>query len=64
MIWVCGLTDVVQLFTSGTRMVPCDFLIPAQSHHPIRDNLHHKVLAEHYGMVTSMYVRVMSDIYT
>lgn len=28
---------------SGTRMVPCDFLIPAQSQHPIRDNLHHKV---------------------
>ncbi|XP_035760045.1 glucose-6-phosphate isomerase-like, partial [Neolamprologus brichardi] len=26
-----------------TRMVPCDFLIPAQSQHPIRDNLHHKV---------------------
>lgn len=28
---------------SGTRMVPCDFLIPAQSQHPIRENLHHKV---------------------
>lgn len=24
-------------------MVPADFLIPAQSQHPIRDNLHHKV---------------------
>lgn len=27
----------------GTRMIPADFLIPAQSQHPIRDNLHHKV---------------------
>lgn len=24
-------------------MIPADFLIPAQSQHPIRDNLHHKV---------------------
>lgn len=24
-------------------MVPSDFLIPAQTQHPIRDNLHHKV---------------------
>lgn len=29
--------------SSGTRMIPADFLIPAQSQHPIRNNLHHKV---------------------
>ncbi|XP_019935165.2 glucose-6-phosphate isomerase b [Paralichthys olivaceus] len=33
-----------QLIHQGTRMVPSDFLIPAQSQHPIRDNLHHKIL--------------------
>uniref|UniRef100_A0A3Q3M952 Glucose-6-phosphate isomerase n=1 Tax=Mastacembelus armatus TaxID=205130 RepID=A0A3Q3M952_9TELE len=32
-----------QLIHQGTRMIPADFLIPAQSQHPIRDNLHHKV---------------------
>uniref|UniRef100_A0A3Q4MIC6 Glucose-6-phosphate isomerase n=1 Tax=Neolamprologus brichardi TaxID=32507 RepID=A0A3Q4MIC6_NEOBR len=35
-----------QLIHQGTRMVPCDFLIPAQSQHPIRDNLHHKTTEE------------------
>lgn len=38
-----SLTQMLTMFTSGTRMVPADFLIPAQSQHPIRDNLHHKV---------------------
>merc|ERR1712142_54912 len=32
----------------GTRMVPADFLIPAQSQHPIRDNLHHKILVANF----------------
>ncbi|MEQ2189661.1 hypothetical protein GOODEAATRI_027541 [Goodea atripinnis] len=31
-----------QLIHQGTRMIPADFMIPAQSQHPIRDNLHHK----------------------
>ncbi|XP_029379700.1 glucose-6-phosphate isomerase a isoform X2 [Echeneis naucrates] len=34
-----------QLIHQGTRMIPADFLIPAQSQHPIRDNLHHKTEA-------------------
>lgn len=29
-------------------MIPADFLIPAQSQHPIRNNLHHKVI-KHQG---------------
>ncbi|XP_034381607.1 glucose-6-phosphate isomerase b [Cyclopterus lumpus] len=37
-----------QLIHQGTRMVPCDFLIPAQSQHPIRDNLHHKILMANF----------------
>ncbi|XP_010781621.1 glucose-6-phosphate isomerase-like [Notothenia coriiceps] len=32
-----------QLIHQGTRLIPADFLMPAQSQHPIRDNLHHKV---------------------
>uniref|UniRef100_A0A8P0N9W3 Ubiquitin like modifier activating enzyme 2 n=1 Tax=Canis lupus familiaris TaxID=9615 RepID=A0A8P0N9W3_CANLF len=27
---------------TGTKMIPCDFLIPVQTQHPIRKGLHHK----------------------
>uniref|UniRef100_A0A3Q2DFC0 Glucose-6-phosphate isomerase n=1 Tax=Cyprinodon variegatus TaxID=28743 RepID=A0A3Q2DFC0_CYPVA len=37
-----------QLIHQGTRMVPADFLIPAQSQHPVRDNLHHKILVANF----------------
>uniref|UniRef100_A0A4W4E833 Glucose-6-phosphate isomerase n=1 Tax=Electrophorus electricus TaxID=8005 RepID=A0A4W4E833_ELEEL len=37
-----------QLIHQGTRMIPADFLIPAQSQHPIRDNLHHKILMANF----------------
>ncbi|KAK5914936.1 hypothetical protein CesoFtcFv8_000575 [Champsocephalus esox] len=37
-----------QLIHQGTRMVPSDFLIPAQSQHPIRENLHHKILLANF----------------
>ncbi|XP_062404960.1 glucose-6-phosphate isomerase b [Sardina pilchardus] len=37
-----------QLIHQGTRMIPCDFLIPAQSQHPIRDSLHHKILMANF----------------
>jgi glucose-6-phosphate isomerase len=32
-----------QLIHQGTRLIPCDFLAPAQSHNPISGNLHHKL---------------------
>ncbi|XP_075884824.1 glucose-6-phosphate isomerase a [Nelusetta ayraudi] len=37
-----------QLIHQGTRMIPADFLIPAQSQHPIRENLHHKILVANF----------------
>uniref|UniRef100_A0A3Q3F1C8 Glucose-6-phosphate isomerase n=1 Tax=Labrus bergylta TaxID=56723 RepID=A0A3Q3F1C8_9LABR len=37
-----------QLIHQGTRMIPADFLIPAQSQHPIRNNLHHKILVANF----------------
>ncbi|XP_008410119.1 glucose-6-phosphate isomerase a [Poecilia reticulata] len=37
-----------QLIHQGTRMIPADFMIPAQSQHPIRDNLHHKILVANF----------------
>ncbi|XP_056334119.1 glucose-6-phosphate isomerase b [Danio aesculapii] len=37
-----------QLIHQGTRMVPADFLIPAQTQHPIRNSLHHKILLANF----------------
>ncbi|XP_014352782.1 glucose-6-phosphate isomerase b isoform X2 [Latimeria chalumnae] len=37
-----------QLIHQGTRMIPADFLIPVQSQHPIRNNLHHKILLANF----------------
>ncbi|XP_051726678.1 glucose-6-phosphate isomerase-like [Ctenopharyngodon idella] len=37
-----------QLIHQGTRMVPADFLIPAQTQHPIRNSLHHKILVANF----------------
>ncbi|KAK7891011.1 hypothetical protein WMY93_022974 [Mugilogobius chulae] len=54
-----------QLIHQGTRMIPCDFLIPAQSQHPIRNNLHHKVrvvqLPPHQQLAGSNLSCVCSD---
>lgn len=33
-----------QLLHQGTRLVPCDFIIPIQSHNKVQGNLHHKIL--------------------
>uniref|UniRef100_A0A670Z638 Glucose-6-phosphate isomerase n=1 Tax=Pseudonaja textilis TaxID=8673 RepID=A0A670Z638_PSETE len=37
-----------QLIHQGTRMIPCDFLIPAQTQHPIRNGLHHTILLANF----------------
>ncbi|XP_038860740.1 glucose-6-phosphate isomerase-like isoform X1 [Salvelinus namaycush] len=41
-----------QLIHQGTRMVPADFLIPAQTQHPIRESKHHKTEALMKGKTT------------
>ncbi|XP_036606648.1 glucose-6-phosphate isomerase [Trichosurus vulpecula] len=37
-----------QLIHQGTRMIPCDFLIPVQTQNPIRNGLHHKILLANF----------------
>ncbi|XP_053305626.1 glucose-6-phosphate isomerase [Spea bombifrons] len=37
-----------QLIHQGTRKIPCDFLIPIQTQHPIRKGLHHKILLSNF----------------
>ncbi|XP_061601622.1 glucose-6-phosphate isomerase b [Cololabis saira] len=46
-----------QLIHQGTRMVPADFLIPAQSQHPIRESLHHKILIANFLAQTEAMMR-------
>ncbi|KAI0983079.1 hypothetical protein GJ496_002171 [Pomphorhynchus laevis] len=33
-----------QLIHQGTRLIPCDFIVPVESHNPIRNGLHHEIL--------------------
>ncbi|KAI1470544.1 glucose-6-phosphate isomerase [Daldinia caldariorum] len=37
-----------QLVHQGTKLIPTDFILPAKSHNPISNNLHHKMLASNY----------------
>ncbi|CDR42606.1 CYFA0S10e00188g1_1 [Cyberlindnera fabianii] len=37
-----------QLVHQGTKVIPADFIIAAQSHNPIENNLHQKMLASNY----------------
>jgi glucose-6-phosphate isomerase len=37
-----------QLIHQGTRLIPCDFIAPAQSHNPSRASLHHKILLSNF----------------
>ncbi|KAF7280690.1 hypothetical protein GWI33_005547 [Rhynchophorus ferrugineus] len=37
-----------QLIHQGTRLIPCDFIAPVQSHNPIGNSLHHKILLANF----------------
>ncbi|CCH44706.1 glucose-6-phosphate isomerase [Wickerhamomyces ciferrii] len=37
-----------QLVHQGTKVIPTDFILAAQSHNPIQDNLHQRMLASNY----------------
>ena len=37
-----------QLIHQGTRLVPCDFIAPIETHNPIRGGLHHDVLLANF----------------
>ncbi|KAI5280195.1 glucose-6-phosphate isomerase [Manis pentadactyla] len=46
-----------QLIHQGTKMIPCDFLIPVQTQHPIRNGLHHKILLANFLAQTEALMR-------
>ncbi|KAJ8710604.1 hypothetical protein PYW08_009119 [Mythimna loreyi] len=37
-----------QLIHQGTRLIPCDFIAPAQTHNPISNGVHHKILLANF----------------
>lgn len=37
-----------QLVHQGTKLIPADFILAAQSHNPIRENLHQRMLASNF----------------
>ncbi|KAL4234079.1 hypothetical protein ACF0H5_005733 [Mactra antiquata] len=37
-----------QLIHQGTNLVPCDFLLPVETHNPIQGGLHHEILTANF----------------
>ncbi|KAK7114133.1 glucose-6-phosphate isomerase-like [Littorina saxatilis] len=37
-----------QLIHQGTRLIPCDFLLPVETHNPVQAGLHHEILAANF----------------
>ncbi|CAH8664263.1 unnamed protein product [Schistosoma rodhaini] len=37
-----------QLIHQGTRLIPCDFLIPVHTHNPVQGGLHHEILLSNF----------------
>jgi glucose-6-phosphate isomerase len=37
-----------QLIHQGTKLIPCDFIAPVETHNPIRGGLHHEVLLANF----------------
>ena len=37
-----------QLIHQGTRLIPCDFIIPINTHNPIQNHKHHKILLANF----------------
>jgi glucose-6-phosphate isomerase len=49
-----------QLIHQGTKLVPCDFLAPAQSHHPVGD--HHSKLLSNFFAQTEALMNGKSEV--
>jgi len=37
-----------QLIHQGTRMIPCDFIAPIETHNPVRGGIHHNILLANF----------------
>nr|ABB76189.1 phosphoglucose isomerase [Colias eurytheme] len=50
-----------QLVHQGTRLIPCDFLAPAQTHNPIANGAHHKILLANFLAQTEALMKGKTD---
>lgn len=46
-----------QLIHQGTKLIPCDFLAPVQSHNPISDGKHHAILLSNFFAQTEALMK-------
>merc|ERR1719187_1244434 len=53
-----------QLIHQGTRLIPADFIAPAKTHHPLADNLHHKLLLANFLAQTEALMKGKSEAET
>ncbi|WAR13321.1 G6PI-like protein [Mya arenaria] len=50
-----------QLIHQGTRLVPCDFLVPVETHNPIQGGLHHEILLANFLAQTEALMKGKSE---
>lgn len=46
-----------QLIHQGTRLIPCDFIAPVETHNPIRKGMHHSILLANFFAQTEALMR-------
>lgn len=50
-----------QLIHQGTKLIPADFIAPAQSLNPVRNNTHHKLLMANFLAQTEALMKGKSS---
>lgn len=50
-----------QLIHQGTRLIPCDFIAPAETHNPIGGGKHHKILLANFLAQTEALMKGKSE---
>jgi glucose-6-phosphate isomerase len=51
-----------QLIHQGTKLIPCDFLAPVESHHPISSGIHHDILLSNFFAQTEALMKGKSEL--
>ncbi|XP_059163545.1 glucose-6-phosphate isomerase-like [Physella acuta] len=46
-----------QLIHQGTNLIPCDFLVPVETHNPVQNGLHHQILLSNFLAQTEALMR-------
>mmetsp|Transcript_45056 Transcript_45056/g.75829 ORF Transcript_45056/g.75829 Transcript_45056/m.75829 type:complete len:536 (-) Transcript_45056:595-2202(-) len=50
-----------QLIHQGTKLIPSDFLMPLETHNPLRDGIHHKILYSNFVAQTQALMQGKSS---